>query len=73
MVCEWEKKGRFKEIKSNKENAMSLNTGKDQNKALAWVKKGENGEKQGMFPVQYGEERLTVQPQPSFPLGSNEL
>lgn len=52
---------------------MSLNTGKDQNKALAWVKKGENGEKQGMFPVQYGEERLTVQPQPSFPLGSNEL
>lgn len=42
-------------------------------KTLAWVKKGENGEKQSIFPVQRGKERLTVQPQPSFLLGNKEL
>jgi len=36
------------------------------------VKEGENGEKETMFPVQYVEESLTVQSQPSFLLGSKE-
>lgn len=38
-------------IKTNKENAMSLNTWRDHSKTLAQVKKGEYGEKQSIFPV----------------------